>query len=112
MSKRLNLKGRIFSTIIVKDFVNVKNTHAYWLVECTVCHATKEVSAANLMNGNSAGCNSCSKWKIPYKDRLLIAAAYQDGIKNNKIMEEFSISRSSIYKVIKDFGIKANRKKQ
>ncbi len=111
MSARIDLTGKMFNTLEVKNFQYTKNTHAYWRVVCTVCDFEKTVSAANLNNGASANCNKCSKWSRSIEERRSIAADYLNGIKNNEIMEKFNITRSGIYKVLKDQGIKPDRKK-
>ena len=58
MSKRIDLKGRIFGKLTVIKFLKAKNSHAVWECICS-CGNKIEVQAGNLLSGNSRGCNKC-----------------------------------------------------
>lgn len=65
--KIIDLTGREFGTLKVMCQGHRDDGedcgHAYWVVECTVCHTIKLVRADNLMSGKVVSCGRCSKLK-------------------------------------------------
>lgn len=64
--KIIDLTGREFGTLKVvcqghRD--DGKRDHAYWVVECQICHTGKIVRADNLLSGKVVSCGRCGKLK-------------------------------------------------
>lgn len=62
---RVDLTGKRFTRLLVKQYFGTKDRRATWLCEC-VCGADKVVSGKELMNGHTKSCG-CAKKDTFYK---------------------------------------------
>lgn len=102
MSTRKDLKGKIFSDILVLEFHSQKNTHAQWKCLCMQCNSLVYVTATNLESGNTKSCTSCGQKKMNYLQQCEILDRLRSGESKTKIAKEFHVSREVIYRIIRE----------
>jgi len=60
VSRRINIKNKVFGNLTVVSFSHNENSHAVWNVKCS-CGTEFKVTYSNLKSKNTTQCKSCSQ---------------------------------------------------
>lgn len=89
MSKRLNLKNKMFSRLLVINGPIIKNQRTFWKCQC-VCEKIKIVSGKNLVSGSAKSCG------------CLVREAWQKIGKNNATHKMTNTRFYRIWRIMKE----------
>jgi len=77
------------------------NTHTVWSCYCFKCGSVTNISAANLVSGNSKGCQTCKGCNITLLKALKIIEDRANGCRINDLAKKYNVSRFVISRNIK-----------
>ena len=103
MSARVDIKGNIYSSILVLEYSETINTHAIWKCLCMECNSLLYVSYINLISGNTSRCHSCANSKINMVEKFEIKKRIDDGEIMTHIAKDLSISVDIVRRVKRKF---------
>ena len=98
MSKRADLSGKTFGSLLVGEFLRVENTHAIWKTLCS-CGYSSDMSSTNLVSGNTTKCAECraqARRKLTDDDVADMKALIKKGISLASIASDYGVSRSTV----------------
>jgi len=101
MSKQVDLTGKTFGYLKVKNLKEVKHTHAFWNCECTYCGKDTVVRGTDLNTGKSTRCLGCYSRRFNKEESLEIARRVNDGDTKVSIAEDLDCSYKAIYSALK-----------
>lgn len=102
MSKRIDIRGAVYNSILPLRFIENKNTHAIWKCKCLKCHKGIYVSYTNIVSGNTKSCASCGQRKLSIKESKEIYKKRLNNLSVIKLSKEYNVSRNTIYRVLKN----------
>jgi len=102
MSKRIDIRGVIYNSILPLRFIENKNTHAIWKCKCLKCHKAVYASYINIVTGNTKSCASCGQRKLSIKEAKEIYKKKQNNISVIALAKEYNVERSTIYRTLKN----------
>ena len=88
MSKRIDIKGKIFTNVLVLEYHTIRNTHAIWKCKCLRCNEIFYPTYSNLKSGNTKSCSNCSKKRFSIETE-------------NEIREKYNTKKYTIVKLAK-----------
>ena len=104
MSKRIDISGMIFNDIYVLEYAKKENTHAKYKCLCMPCNTVLYATYPNLVSGNTKSCQKCGNKRVNYIQEHEIISRLKDGESKSQIARDMGLSRSVIYRVIKDWA--------
>jgi hypothetical protein len=98
MSKRIDIKNKIYNDIYVLEFDKKLNTHARWKCLCMLCNKIIYVTYTNLASNNTKSCQSCGQ-EISNGLEQDIYWDLKKGLKISHISKKYNVARNVVYRV-------------
>jgi hypothetical protein len=98
VSKRVDIKNKIFNNIYVLEFDKAVKTHARWKCLCMLCNEITYKNYINLVSGNSKSCQRCGQ-KISNGLEQDIYWDLKKGLKVSHIAQKYKVCRQVVNRI-------------